>query len=67
MPSKLIEPLPDQPFKTVTLRLPVDLYIQVATLAQKERRTLHSQLLVLLEQALQPSVEELDPDDPRRQ
>ncbi len=67
MPSKLIEPLPDQPFKTLTLRLPVDLYTQVATLAQKERRTLHSQLLVLLEHALQPSAEELDPDDPRRQ
>ncbi len=67
MPSKLIEPLPDQPFKTVTLRLPMELYTQIATLAQKQRRTLHSQLLVLLEQALQPSVEEPDPDDPRRQ
>ncbi len=63
MPSKLIEPLPDQPFKTLTLRLPVDLYTQIATLAQKERRTLHSQLLVLIEQALQAG-EELATDDP---
>ncbi len=52
MPSKLIEPLPDQPFKTVTLRLPLEMYAQIASLAARERRTLHSQLLVLLEQAL---------------
>lgn len=57
MPSRLIEPLPDQPFKTVTLRLPIDLYLQIADLATKERRSHQNQLLVLLEEALQ-AVEE---------
>ncbi len=57
MLSKVIEPLPGQPFKTLTLRLPIDMYNQLARLATKERRTLHSQLLVLLESALQPAAE----------
>ncbi len=59
MPSQVIEPLPDQPFKTVTLRLPVELHTLVAKLAKEERRTLHGQLLLMLEQALQ-AVEEIE-------
>ncbi len=65
MPSRVIEPLPDQPFKTLTLRLPEDVHVELARLAKEERRTLHSQLLVMLEQALQP-VEELPEGDTLR-
>ncbi len=57
MPSKPTELLPDQPFKTLTLRLPMDLYTRIVTLAARERRTLHSQLLVLIEQALEQQPE----------
>ena len=64
MPSRVIEPLPDQPFKTVTLRLPEDVHAELMRLAKEERRMLHSQLLVLLEQALQ-AVEEREAGDPR--
>jgi len=57
MPSKPTELLPDQPFKTLTLRLPIDIYTRIASLAARERRTLHSQLLVLIEQALEQQQE----------
>lgn len=53
VPTKPIEPLPDQGFKTLTLRLPVEVYTQIASLATEERRSLQNQLLVLLEQALE--------------
>ena len=65
MPSRVIEPLPDQPFKTLTLRLPEDVHAELMSLAKEEHRTLHSQLLVLLEQALQ-AVEEREAGDPRQ-
>ena len=48
------EPDPGQPFKTLRLRLPVELYTHLVRLATKERRSLQNQLLVLLEQALHP-------------
>ncbi|HSH79897.1 MAG TPA: Arc family DNA-binding protein [Herpetosiphonaceae bacterium] len=48
-----MEPAPDQGFKTLTLRLPVEVYTQIASLATEERRSLQNQLLVLLEQALE--------------
>lgn len=57
MPPRVIEPLPDQPFKTVTLRLPVELHTLVSKLAKEERRTLHGQLLLMLERALQAADE----------
>ncbi len=63
MGSKVIDPVPGQPFKTLTVRLPVDIYAHLASLAQKERRSLHSQMLVLLEQALQPPGEDLNDND----
>ncbi len=63
MPAKLIEPLPDQIFKTVTLRLPEDLHAELARLAKEEHRTLHSQLLVLLGHALQPPREVPEEND----
>ncbi len=59
MTTKLIEPIPDQPFETLTVRVPEDMYAAILRLANEERRTLHGQLLVLLEQAMQPSFEEL--------
>ncbi len=46
----------------MTVRLPVDLHAELARLAKVERRTLHGQLLVLLEDALEP-VEELTERD----
>ncbi len=46
------EPAPDQGFKTLTLRLPVEVYRQIASLAAEERRSFQNQMLVLLEQAL---------------
>jgi hypothetical protein len=55
--SKPIQPLPDQAFKTLTLRLPVEMYKRIASLATQERRSLQNQLLVLLEQALQQQPE----------
>ena len=66
MPSRVIEPLPDQPFKTLTLRLPEDVHVELARLAKEERRTLHSQLLLMLEQALQPRDALEDGDTLRR-
>ena len=41
-----------RPSKTLTVRLPIELYQQIAELAQKERRSLNKQLLVLLAQRL---------------
>ncbi len=63
MPTKLIEPLPGQPFKTLTLRVPEDMHAEIVSLANEEHRTLHGQLLVLLEQALQPPLEEIEERD----
>ncbi len=64
MPSKLIDPLPDQPFKTLTLRLPVEMYERLACLATRERRSLQNQLLVLIEHALLPEGEPLERREP---
>lgn len=39
--------------KAFTLRLPVELYEPIAGLAEHERRSLHNQVLYLLDQALE--------------
>ncbi len=56
-PAPLLE---GQQTKTLTLRLPVEMYTQIVELATKERRTIQSQLLVLLERVLVPHDEELE-------
>lgn len=38
--------------KRLSLRMPLDLYSRVAALAKAQRRSLHNQILLLLEQAL---------------
>ncbi len=38
--------------KLLSLRLPIELYNRVVALAEKERRSIHNQLLVLVEEAL---------------
>lgn len=43
----------EQSTKPFTLRLPPDLYEPIATMAAKERRSLHGQVLYLLDQALE--------------
>ncbi|HSH83281.1 MAG TPA: hypothetical protein VLA19_32510 [Herpetosiphonaceae bacterium] len=67
MPTKLSELLPDQPFKTVTVRLPEDLHAEIVSLAKEEGRTLKGQLLVMLEHALQASREALEDREAREQ
>ncbi len=42
----------EQKPKLLSLRLPLEMYNQVSELAEKERRSIHSQLLVLIEDAL---------------
>ncbi len=42
----------EQKPKLLSLRLPLEMYNQVSQLAEKERRSIHSQLLVLIEDAL---------------
>jgi len=39
--------------KAFTLRLPLELYEGIAALAERERRSLHNQVLYLLDQALE--------------
>lgn len=46
----------EQKPKLLSLRLPVEMYNQVSQLAEKERRSIHSQLLVLIEDALKTAV-----------
>ena len=41
--------------KNMTLRLPDDLYIRARRLAETERRSLHAQLLKLIEKGLECS------------
>ena len=60
MPHKPAPLLEGQQTKTLTLRLPVEMYTQLVDLATKERRNIHNQLLVLLERVLVPHEEELD-------
>lgn len=45
--------------KPFTLRLPADLYEPIAEMAQRERRSLHNQVLYLLDRALE-SIEDAD-------
>ena len=47
-----------QASKTLTVRLPVAMYQQIADLARKQRRSLNNQLLVLLEQQLPSPLDE---------
>ncbi len=42
----------EQKPKLLSLRLPLEMYNQVSELAEKERRSILSQLLVLIEDAL---------------
>ncbi len=42
MGSRVIEPVQGQLVKTLSVRLPVDIYMQLANLARQERRTLHT-------------------------
>lgn len=52
MPSKLLPRSPDEPEARFTLRLPTNLYEQVLLLAKQERRSMNTQLVVLIEEAL---------------
>ncbi len=63
MPHKVLEPLPGQPFKTLAVSLPVDMHPELVSLAKEAGRSLHSELLVVLEQALQPLGEALEDSD----
>lgn len=55
----------EQKPKLLSLRLPVEMYNQVSQLAEKERRSIHSQLLVLIEDALETAAPRasVDPKD----
>lgn len=57
MPHKVLEPLPGQPFKTLAVRLPANVHTALVKLAKEAGRSLHSQLLVTLEEALQATEE----------
>lgn len=46
--------------KSFTLRLPPELYEPIATMAERERRSLHGQVLWMLDRALEDIEDEAD-------
>lgn len=45
--------MPDKAEKKYTLRIPEDLHAQLEEQARKERRSLHGQILVMLQDAIE--------------
>ncbi len=60
MPHKPYPVLDGQQTKTVTLRLPIEMYMQILELVTKERRSIQNELLVLLDRALAPQLKEIE-------
>ncbi len=58
MPHKPDPLLEGQQTKTITLRLPIEMYLQIRELATNERRSLVDQILFLLDRVLAPHGEE---------
>lgn len=48
--------------KKYTLRIPEDLHAQIETAAKKERRSLHAQMLVMIQEALDRRQQQQKPD-----
>ena len=53
--------------KKYTLRIPEELHSKIGAMAQKERRSLHAQMLVMLQEAIEARQQAQKPDEKSKQ